>query len=147
MSGNNTGISQHAYKSMHTNDRVVWNFPFELLYRTNDIAGWPKICLTLTSRDFIGRDLICGYGVMHVPTQEGTHTRYIQIFRPKSSSYLIELLGFLQGKPAEYQNPVDLLHKTTGREVTRVENAGVLKVQFTLSMQNMKAMGFQGLTS
>ena len=44
-SGNRTGVSQHAYKSMQTNDRVVWNFPFEMLYRTNDISGWPKICL------------------------------------------------------------------------------------------------------
>jgi B9 domain-containing protein 1 len=53
---------------MQTNDRVVWNFPFELIYRTNDIAGWPKICLTLTSRDFLGRDVVCGYGIIHVPT-------------------------------------------------------------------------------
>ena len=67
-SGQETGVSQHAYKSMQTNDRVVWNFPFELIYRTNDIAGWPKICLSMTSRDFWGRDVICGYGIFHVPT-------------------------------------------------------------------------------
>ena len=43
------------------------------------------------------------------------------------------MLGYFKGKPAEYQNPVDLLHKTAGREVTRVENAGIVKVQFTIS--------------
>ena len=67
-SGNSTGISQHAYKSMQTNDKVVWNFPFEQIYRMNDVSGWPKICVTLTSRDFFGRDIICGYGIIHVPT-------------------------------------------------------------------------------
>ena len=67
-SGNQSGVSQHAYKSMESNDRVVWNFPFEMVYRANDISGWPKIVVSLTSRDFLGRDLICGYGVMHVPT-------------------------------------------------------------------------------
>ena len=67
-SGNETGVSQHAYKSMSTNDRVVWNFPFEMTYRMNDIPGWPKIVLSLTCRDFWGRDIICGYGIMHVPT-------------------------------------------------------------------------------
>ena len=61
---------------MSTNDRVIWNFPFELSYGMTDVTGWPKICLTLTCRDFLGRDTICGYGVMHCPTQTGTHTRY-----------------------------------------------------------------------
>ena len=69
--GNKSGISQHAYKSMQTNDKIVWNFPFELTFKTNDIAGWPKVILSLTARDFFGRDVICGYGVMHVPTQPG----------------------------------------------------------------------------
>lgn len=76
-SGNITGVSQHAYKSMQTNDRVVWNYPFEMTYRFNDVPGWPKVCLTLTCRDFWGRDVICGYGIMHVPTFSGAHTRYV----------------------------------------------------------------------
>jgi len=82
---------------MQTNDRIVWNFPFEMVFRMNDVSGWPKIVLTLTSRDFMGNDIICGYGVMHVPTQPGTHTRYAQIFKPKSSSKLTDLIGFIMG--------------------------------------------------
>ena len=127
------------------NDRLVWNFPFELVYRMNDVSGWPKILLTLTSRDFLGRDMVCGYGVMHVPTQAGTHTRYMQIFKPKSSSNLINLIGFVTGKPSEFTNPLDTLDKSTGREVTRVENAGIVKVQFTISQQNMSELGFEGM--
>ena len=93
--GNETGISQHAYKSMHTNDRVIWNFPFEMVYRHNDIAGWPRISVTLTSRDFWGRDVICGYGVVHAPTQPGSHTRYMQIFKPRASTWFGQFLGWV----------------------------------------------------
>ena len=146
-SGIQTGVSQHAYKSMQTNDRIVWNFPFELIYRTNDISGWPKVCVSLTSRDFLGRDVVCGYGVVHVPTQPGKHTRYVQIFKPKSSSYLIDMIGSITGKPAEYYNPVDLLQKTTGREVSRVETTGVVKIQFNICSRNMEALGFQNMSS
>lgn len=54
----------------------------------------------------------------------------------------LDLIGIVTGKHAEYKNPTDLLHKTVGREVTRVENAGVVKVQFTIAATNMKALGF-----
>ena len=71
----------------------------------------------------------------------------MQIFKPKSSSYLIEILGWFQGKPAEFTNAVETLNKGNGREVTRVENAGIVKVQFTIAAQNMEALGFQGISN
>ena len=71
----------------------------------------------------------------------------MQIFKPKSSSYLIDILGYFTGKPAEFTNPVELLHKGMGREVTRVENSGIVKVQFTIAAQNLEALGFQGISS
>lgn len=84
--------------------------------------------LTFTSRDFIGRDVICGYGVTNVPTQPGTHLRYVHVFTPVSSSYLSDFLGMLMGKPAEYIAPAELLYKNEGREVTRVVSAGTIKI-------------------
>jgi len=76
--------------------------------------------LTFTSRDFLGRDIICGYGVTNVPTQPGSHNRYVHVFTPISSSILADFLGVITGKPAEYLNPTELLYKNEGREVTRV---------------------------
>ena len=88
MEGNRSGISQHAYKSQQTSRRVVWNYPFELAFRGHNVSGWPQIVLTLTNRDFLGRDQVCGYGTVHIPTQPGTHTRYVNLFRPISSSLI-----------------------------------------------------------
>ena len=91
--------------------------------------------------------MVCGYGIIHVPTQPGKHTRYVQIFNPKSSSYLVDFIGYINGKPAEYVDAVTLLNKTTGREVTRVENAGVVKIQFTVATKNMQMFGFQQMSN
>jgi len=96
--GNDAGVSQHAYKSQQTNRRVVWNFPFELTYRSFGINGWPKLCLQFTRRNFMGLDVKCGYGVTHVPTQPGTHTRYVHVFAPISSNFIADLLGKCRGK-------------------------------------------------
>ena len=97
--------------------------------------------LRFFSRDWLGRDVICGYGVTHVPTQPGTHLRYVHVFKPVASSYLSEMLGALRGKPAEYITPTELLYKNDGREVTRVENAGVVKIQFNVTMKDMQKFG------
>ena len=109
---------------------MVWNYPFELAFRSYNVSGWPQLVFTFTSRDFLGRDIVCAYGTTHVPTQPGTHTRYVHLFAPVSSSLLSEFFGWIKGKPAEYINPSELLAKNEGREVTRVASSGTVKVQF-----------------
>ena len=47
-------------------------------------------------------------------------------------------VGWLTGKPAEFINPVDLLHKTNGREVTRVDSVGIVKIKFNIATKFMK---------
>ena len=105
------------------------------------MSGWPQIILTFTRRDFLGRDVICGYGITHVPTQPGTHTRYVHVFTPVSSSFLSDMLGHLLGKPAEFINPKELLYKNEGREVTRVTSAGTVKLQLHVTMKDMQNFG------
>ena len=39
--GKESGISQHSFKSQGMNKRIVWNFPFELTYRSLNVQGWP----------------------------------------------------------------------------------------------------------
>ena len=120
---------------------MVWNYPFEVTFRTYGVMGWPQLILHFTSRDFLGRDVICGYGVVHVPTQPGTHTRTVNVFTPVSSSVLADIIGYLVGKPAEYRSYAELLHKNEGREVTRVVSAGTVKVQFHVTMKDLDKYG------
>lgn len=119
----------------------MWNYPFELALSSTNVSGWPQIVITMSNRDFFGRDQICGYGTVHIPTQPGTHTRYVNLFRPISSSLLSHVFGWFKGKNAEYIHPTELLSKNEGREVTRVESSGVLKIQFHITMKNMDDFG------
>ena len=65
---------------------------------------------------------------MHIPTQPGTHTRYVNLFQPVSSSLLSQIFGWFKGKHAEYVSPTELLAKNEGREVTRVVSGGTVKI-------------------
>ena len=95
----------------------------------------------------MGRDIVCGYGVTHCPSQPGTHVRYAQIFAPKSSSIGLDFCGYMFGAPAEYIDATQVLHKSQGREVTRVENVGAIKIKFTIATKNMELFGFEILKS
>ena len=79
--------------------------------------------------------------MIHVPTQPGTHTRYVNVFKPVSSSILSDLVGDLSGKPAEFMSFTELLYKNSGREVTRVVSAGTIKVQFCVTMKDLDKIG------
>ena len=105
------------------------------------MSGWPQLKLTFTRRDFLGRDVICGYGVTHLPTQPGTHTRYVHVFCPMSSSYLSTFLGILKGSPAEFAASTELLTKNEGREVTRVSSVGLVKIQFNVTIKGLHNYG------
>ena len=56
---------------------------------------------------------------------------------------MVSLFGMIHGRPAEFEDPIEILTKNSGREVTRVESVGVVKIQFVLSTKNMDALGFQ----
>ena len=101
--GNESGISQHSFKSQGMNKRIVWNFPFELSYASLNVSGWPQLVVYLSGKDIFGREVVEAYGTIHVPTQAGRHTRYLRTFTPMSSSVLTKFLGWATGKNAEYK--------------------------------------------
>lgn len=51
------------------------------------------------------------------------------------------MLGWLNGKNAEYMSPTELLSRNEGREITRVQSGGTVKVQFHVTMKNMDDFG------
>ena len=77
-----------------------------------------------------GREVIEGYGTVHVPTQPGRHTRYLRTFTPVASSMLTKILGWATGKNAEYMDAPTLIAGGEGREVTRVKSGGLVKIVF-----------------
>ena len=140
--GNESGISQHSFKSQGMNKRIVWNFPFEATYRSLNVQGWPQIVVYLSGKDMFGREVIEGYGTVHVPTQPGRHTRYLRTFTPVASSVLTKILGWATGKNAEYLDAPTLIAGGEGREVTRVKSGGLVKIVFQVTQRNLASMGY-----
>ena len=141
--GNTIGVSQHSYKSQGINKRVVWNFPFEVSFKSNKIENWPQIILYCSEKDFAGREVIAAYGSVHIPTQPGIHIRKIKMFKPKWTSYVEKFIGWLTGKNLEYINATRAIAKGEERVFTRVKSNGIVKVYFQITEKNFMSQGYK----
>lgn len=121
---------------------MVWNLPFELSYRSLNPYGWPQLVITCYSPNFLGRDLIKGYGVVHIPTQPGRHERTVHIFSPITSSVISNFLGLLDGQKAELKNAPKVIASGDGREITRTKSEGTIKVIFQITLRDMDKFGY-----
>ena len=137
-----SGCSQMSYKSRSSTKKIVWNFPFNLAYRSTCPKGWPQITMTFVGPDFLGREIVKGYSTVHVPTQPGRHERTAYAFVPKSSSILVNIIGHLRGKVPELIDPARTLAEAYGREVVRADSGGSVKVVFNVSEKNMESFGY-----
>ena len=140
--GQTTGTSQYGFKGHGHDRRIVWNYPFDITYAWTNIKEWPQIIVYWIGKDFLRRNIIQAYGCVHVPTQPGKHTRHIRLFTPITSSLITSFLGWVTGTHAEYKDASNLLSKGEGREVTRVQSAGTMKISFQITQRNLEKFGY-----
>ncbi len=57
-------------------------------------------------------------------------------------SWMTGFFGYLMGTVAEYANPEKTIGNGEGREVTRVQSNGSIKVKFQVMERNMKKFGY-----
>lgn len=142
VTGQTSGCSQRATTASNSKNNLVWNFPFDVTYRSLNPYGWPQIVVSVIGPDLFGRSIAKGYGSVHVPTTPGYHEREIYLFKPVPISKFSAIFGWLRGKEAEYEDPSRVIAKGEGREVTRVETVGKMKIKFHVSEKNMKKFGY-----
>lgn len=116
--------------------------PFECSFRSLNPYGWPQIVVTCVCPDFLGREVVKGYGVVHVPTQPGRHERTIQIFSPLTSSIILKFFGIMVGQRAEIINAPKVVASGEGREITRTKSEGTLKIVFQVTLRDMEKFGY-----
>lgn len=139
--GIDTGLTQTAQKSNQSGNKVVWNFPIDIGFSSTNAYGWPRLLLCVYGVDAIGRDVIRGYGCVHVPTVGGSYTRYVRLFKPVSSSLMQRFVSWLWGLRPEFFD-VKFISQSEGREVTRVESGGVVKVKVNVMTKGMNQHGY-----
>jgi hypothetical protein len=93
--GETRNISPMSYSS---SDVYVWNIPLSCTYSAVTPVGWPRLLITVYSTDWLGRDIILGYGLTLIPSQPGRYERRIPLFTPTSSSWWSSLSGWLLGR-------------------------------------------------
>ena len=142
------GITQMSTASGSTSDAAqlaVWNFPVDVTFRSTGAHGWPQIVLSVYGTDAFGRaDMIVGYGAAHLPMAPGRHELYIRTFRPLASSLYQRAMSWLLGQRAEFRDS-QFPSKGEGRDVTRVQSFGCVKVVVDVTLQGMEEVRRQAI--
>ena len=139
------GITQMSTASRTANENsrlAVWNFPVDVTFRATGVHGWPQIVLSIYGSDSFGRsDMIIGYGAVHVPLTPGRHELYVRTFRPLASSLWGRFQSWLLGARPEFRD-THFPSKGEGRDVTRVQSYGCVKVVCDVTLQGMEELGY-----
>lgn len=142
LDGPEDGISQITRKTSGDSDqKLVWNFPVEVTYKSTNAFGWPQLILSVYSIDALGRDVIRGYGCVHLPIAAGSSVRKVPLYKPLSASLMQQFMAWVSGRPAEFSNP-KFPAMGEGREVTRVQSTGYASVQLNVVTKDMAVFGY-----
>ncbi len=101
LQGVDTGISQMSVIRGAGDNNVIWNFPLEITFKSVTAYGWPRLIVSVYGIDTLGRDVVRGYGTIHVPTTQGHYTRYVNMFTPIPSSYWSTFIAWAFGAQHE----------------------------------------------
>jgi B9 domain-containing protein 1 len=124
-------------------EKIVWNYPFEIAFETTVLGGWPQLIVVLYDTDFFGKPYVQGYGNIHLPTHGGPQTRRMRLFCPKPRSVISGILGYFQGFIAEYRDSERVLAYGDGREVTRTKTVGYIDIKIETTKYNFGKFGYE----
>ncbi|KAK9829078.1 hypothetical protein WJX72_003769 [[Myrmecia] bisecta] len=141
LDGLEDGITQVTRQSAGPDKLLVWNFPLDVTYKSTNAFGWPQLILSVYGLDALGRDVVKGYGCIHLPTCAGRYVLKVRLYRPKSASTVHAFTSWLTGMPAEFSDP-KFPSYAEGREVTRVVSNGHVKVQINIMTKDMEMFGY-----
>ena len=69
------------------------------------------------------RDIVLGYGSVHIPTAPGTYNLKVRLYKPLASSLLQHLTSWITKVQPEFVDP-KFPTQTEGREVVRAQSSG-----------------------
>jgi B9 domain-containing protein 1 len=137
-----TGLSQIARKTPTTYDEgVVWNFPVDVTFKSTNVYGWPRVAISVYGMDYLGRDVVRGYGSALVPLTPGQHIIEVDTYTPMATSFFNQAISWLMGNPPEYFDS-KFVCQGDGREVTRVQATGSVRIKLNVKTKNMGSCGY-----
>jgi B9 domain-containing protein 1 len=140
-SGIDTGLSQTARRLIQVDEGIVWNFPVDVTFKATNVFGWPRIAVSVYGIDYLGRDVVRGYGSVLIPLSVGQHTIDVDMYTPLANSALNQFVSWLMGNPPEFFDS-KFVCQGEGREVTRVKRTGTVKLKLNVLTKGMQAVGY-----
>ncbi|KPJ02594.1 B9 domain-containing protein 1 [Papilio xuthus] len=85
-------------------ERVVFNFPIEMVFSSTNVFGWPQLIITVKARNTFG-DSLWGYSAVLLPPMTGERVISAPLTRPRPATLLGEWLAWLTGRYPELADP------------------------------------------
>lgn len=120
---------------------VIWNFPFDVSFKSTNVFGWPRIAVSVYGIDYLGRDVVRGYGSVLVPLTPGPHVLDIDMYVPLATSLFNQFVSWIMGNPPEFFDS-KFVCQGDGREVTRVQRSGNIRLKLNILTKGMNNCGY-----
>ena len=140
--GNTGGVTHCACVSTNA-DELYFNYTTDFELQTTSLCKFPCVLFTVYGMDLLGRSVVLGYGQTPLAQVDGVCNREIDVFKPKSHTWLSEIIGKLKGTPTELINPKETVVNNEGREFIRTEAVGSLSIEFDTKRIKWAENGFQ----
>ena len=102
-------LLQASRRSLDGQQRLVWNFPLDITFRSTSPFGWPQLVVSVYGLDSLGNDVVRGYGAIHIPLTSTVNVPYvtlkIPVFVPESASIMQRIAGWILGRRPEFVDP------------------------------------------
>lgn len=135
-------MSQIARRTpSHYEQGIVWNFPVDVTFKSTNVYGWPRIAISIYGIDYLGRDVVRGYGSALVPLTPGQHVLEVDTYTPVATSIFNQIVSWLMGNPPEFFDS-KFVCQGEGREVTRVQGTGLVRLKLNVVTKGMQQVGY-----
>ena len=143
--GLSSSESQFSSKGIGSYENYSFSQHFEVNYRSINPYGWPQIVLNFSTVDENGKDMVVGFGCVHVPASVGIHKRKVNIFQTieseSASGIFTKIFGLNIAKTNDISSTPKVISSGQGREISRVSCLGTVNLVFQVSFRDMRNFG------
>jgi B9 domain-containing protein 1 len=136
ISGAEDGISQIA--RLGADHKCTWNYPIEVVFKSSKPFGWPQVICCVYGQNFLGAQIVVGYGLFHLPTSAGHHVFNVPLFA-RWSTVMQKIRSVVTGAMPELIR-FNFLAGGESREALKTESHGHIRVAFDVVISGLKKL-------
>lgn len=139
--GNRAGISQSSHKS--ETGEIIFSTPFSMSFEATSPFGWPQILIAIYGNNNFGKNMVIGYGSLHIPTVSGRYTMNIPLFVPETESFISKLSQFFTGLTPEFIDPDLTASGDLRRADLHTKSHGYVILEANVIINDIFSLGYQ----